>query len=204
MKVTETELPGVLILEPRGFRDERGYFFESWNEACYQEAGIEAAFVQDNLSFSGKGVLRGLHFQVPPHAQGKLVSVLQGAVFDVAVDLRTTSPAFGQWMGVELSSENMLQMYIPEGFAHGFVVTSDTALFSYKCTDFYAPEYERSLRWDDPEMGIQWPVKNPVLSSKDADAPALADLGRRTFPGPRSPAAIAAAHSGRAGPGYCR
>lgn len=176
MKVTETELPGVLILEPQVFRDERGYFFESWNEARYREAGIEVAFVQDNLSFSNKGVLRGLHFQVPPHAQGKLVSVLQGAVWDVAVDLRTASPAFGQWVGLELSSENARQLYIPEGFAHGFVVLSESVLFSYKCTNFYVPEYERSVRWDDPELAIQWPITHPALSPKDAVAPTFAEI----------------------------
>lgn len=185
LKVTETKLQGVLVLEPRVFRDERGYFFESWNQVRYRELGIDADFVQDNLSFSGKGVLRGLHFQVPPCAQGKLVSVLQGTVFDVAVDLRTDSSTFGEWVGVELSSENMRQMYIPEGFAHGFVVLSDTALFSYKCTDFYAPEYERTLRWDDPELGIEWPISEPLLSPKDADAPVLAETRAGTDLGSR-------------------
>ena len=176
MKVVETKLEGVLILEPRVFEDERGYFFETWNQARYREAGISADFVQDNLSLSHRGVLRGLHFQVPPRAQGKLVSVLQGSVFDVAVDLRTASPTFGQWVGVELSSENLRQMYIPEGFAHGFLVTSESALFSYKCTDVYSPQHERSLRWDDPEIGIEWPVADPILSPKDAAAPTMAEI----------------------------
>ena len=176
MNVVETKLKSVLLLEPRVFQDERGYFFESWNQARYREAGIHADFVQDNLSFSHRGVLRGLHFQVPPHAQGKLVSVLQGSVFDVAVDLRMASPSFGQWVGVELSSDNLRQMYIPEGFAHGFVVTSESALFSYKCTNFYAPQHERSLRWDDPEIAIEWPITDPILSPKDAEAPTMAEI----------------------------
>ena len=181
MKVVETRLKGVLLLEPRVFEDQRGYFFESWNEARYQEAGISADFVQDNVSFSRRGVLRGLHFQAPPHAQAKLVSVLQGAVFDVAVDIRTDSPTFGQWVSAELSSDNLRQLYIPEGFAHGFVVTSDAALFSYKCTDFYVPESERSLRWDDPEIAIQWPISTPLLSPKDAEALRLQDLMDQIF-----------------------
>lgn len=176
MNIHETKLPGVLVLEPRVFRDERGFFLETWHQARYLEAGINATFVQDNLSFSRGGALRGLHFQVAPRAQAKLVSVLQGSVFDVAVDLRTGSPTYGQWVGVELSSENLRQLYIPEGLAHGFVVTSEQALFCYKCTDFYAPEHERSLRWNDPALGIQWPIPDPVLSAKDAAAPLLQDL----------------------------
>lgn len=177
MKVIETKLPGVLIVEPRVFTDERGYFLESWNEERYCTLGVERPFVQDNMSFSRRGVLRGLHYQ-DPSPQGKLVSVAQGAVFDVAVDLRIGSPTFGHWVGVELSSDNHRQLWIPEGFAHGFQVTSNTAVFSYKCTDYYQPEAERSLRWDDPEVGIQWPEEQPVLSDKDAQAPLLRSIPR--------------------------
>ncbi|HEX8692066.1 MAG TPA: dTDP-4-dehydrorhamnose 3,5-epimerase [Longimicrobium sp.] len=175
MRILPTRIPGVVLVEPPVHADERGYFMESWNHERYAAAGVPARFVQDNLSLSRRHVLRGLHFQ-NPRAQGKLVSVLRGAVFDVAVDLRQGSPHFGEWVGVELSEENRLQLYVPEGFAHGFVVTSDAALFSYKCTDVYVPECERSLRWDDPDVGIRWPVERPVLSPKDAAAPLLRDL----------------------------
>ena len=175
MKTLPTRIPGVVVLEPRVFPDARGYFMETWSRERYAEAGIDADFVQDNLSFSGRGVLRGLHFQ-NPSPQGKLVAVLQGAVFDVAVDLRVGSPTFGEWVGMELSAENRRQMYVPEGFAHGFVVTADSALFSYKVTRGYSPGDERSLRWDDPEVGIRWPVAEPVLSPKDAAAPGLRDI----------------------------
>jgi len=175
MKVTETELPGVLLVEPRIFRDHRGFFFESWSAERYRQAGIPGPFVQDNVSRSSRGVLRGLHFQ-NPHPQGKLVTVLEGEVFDVAVDLRVGSPTFGKWAGYYLSAENGRQLYIPEGFAHGFVVTSEFAIFSYKCTEYYRPEADRSLRWNDPEIGIEWPVKEPVLSPKDATAPLLNEL----------------------------
>jgi dTDP-4-dehydrorhamnose 3,5-epimerase len=175
MKVIETRLPGVLILEPRVFRDERGHFAETWQRDRYREVGIDVDFVQDNASFSRHGVLRGLHYQNPT-PQGKLVSVLRGEVFDVAVDLRVGSATFGEWVGVELSGENLRQMWIPEGFAHGFVVTADSALFSYKCTAPYAPEHERSLRWDDPDIGIEWPVRRPILSPKDAEAPLLREI----------------------------
>jgi dTDP-4-dehydrorhamnose 3,5-epimerase len=180
MRIIPTRIPGVVLVEPPVFADERGYFTESWNHERYAAAGVPARFVQDNLSFSRRHVLRGLHFQ-NPRAQGKLVSVLQGAVFDVAVDLRQGSPTFGKWVGAELSEENRLQMYVPEGFAHGFVVTSDTALFSYKCTDVYVPACERSLRWDDPDVGVRWPVAAPVLSPKDAAAPLLRDLPDEAF-----------------------
>jgi len=175
MNVIETRLPGVLILEPRSFRDDRGHFAETWQRERYREAGIEGDFVQDNLSFSRHGVLRGLHFQ-NPLPQGKLVSVLQGEVWDVAVDVRRDSPTFAQWVGVELSGSSLRQLWIPEGFAHGFVVTGDMALFSYKCTNPYSPEFERSLRWDDPYVGIDWPIPDPVLSEKDAQAPTLREL----------------------------
>jgi dTDP-4-dehydrorhamnose 3,5-epimerase len=148
---------------------------ETWNKARYEEAGIRAEFVQENLSFSQQGVLRGLHFQ-NPNPQGKLVSVLQGEVYDVAVDIRTGSPTFGQWEAVTLSAENRRQFYVPPGFAHGFCVTSETALFAYKCTDFYDPQAEGCIRWDDPDLAIDWPVSQPELSAKDAAGVRLSDL----------------------------
>ena len=177
MKVTETRLPGVLHFAPRVFRDERGFFVETWKRERYAAAGINADFVQDNVSCSRRGVLRGLHYQNPT-PQGKLVSVLQGAVFDVAVDLRADSPTFAQWVGAELSAKNLHQLYVPEGFAHGFLVTSETAVVSYKCTAPYAPEHERSLRWDDPQIGIEWPLAETILSAKDAAAPFLATASK--------------------------
>lgn len=173
MKVTETALPGVLLIEPKVFGDDRGFFFEAYHAKRYAEAGIPAAFVQDNLSRSVKGTLRGLHYQ-EPNAQGKLVQVLAGAVFDVAVDIRKGSPHFGKWVGYELSAENKRQLWIPAGFAHGFCVISDSADFSYKCTDFYSPAAERGIAWNDPDLGIAWPVERPLLSAKDAAAPKLA------------------------------
>jgi len=175
LKIAKTELDGLLLVQPSVFRDERGYFFESWSRERYGQGGIETDFVQDNVSFSSRGVLRGMHFQNPV-PQAKLVSVLQGAVFDVAVDLRRASPTFARWFGVELSAENNRQLYIPEGFAHGFVVLSDTAIFSYRCSGYYSPAQERSLRWDDPEIGIRWPVGEVMVSPRDADAPLLADI----------------------------
>jgi dTDP-4-dehydrorhamnose 3,5-epimerase len=175
VKVIETELPGVLIVEPDVFGDARGFFMENWNGARYEEQGIPDHFVQDNLSFSAHGVLRGLHFQ-NPRAQGKLVSVLQGEVFDVAVDIRVGSPTFGRWTGVTLSADNKRQFWVPPDFAHGFVVTGENALFSYKCTDYYAPEYDGSILWNDPEIGIEWPVESPSLSNKDSGAPPLDDM----------------------------
>jgi dTDP-4-dehydrorhamnose 3,5-epimerase len=176
MKVTRTALEGVLILEPKVFGDERGFFMESFNQTAFNEAvGHEVAFVQDNHSRSAKGVLRGLHYQMPPHAQGKLVRVTQGSVFDVAVDIREGSPTFGKWVGVELSGSNHKQMWIPPGLAHGFLVTSDSADFVYKTTDYYAPQAEGCVRWDDPAIGIDWPLggMTPALSAKDASAPWL-------------------------------
>jgi dTDP-4-dehydrorhamnose 3,5-epimerase len=177
LNVLETRLPGVLLVEAKTFHDERGYFFESWSQERYRAHGVVQPFVQDNVSFSRRGTLRGLHYQ-NPSSQAKLVSVLQGTVFDVAVDLRTDLPTFGQWLGLELSGGDSRQLLIPQGFAHGFVVLSETAVFSYKCSDYYAPEYERSLRWDDPELGIEWPVIEPLLSVKDAHAPLLRDIPR--------------------------
>jgi len=173
--VTPTALPEVLVIEPRVFGDERGFFMESWNRATFAKAtGVDADFVQDNHSRSAHGVLRGLHYQVQ-QAQGKLVRVTQGRVFDVAVDLRKSSPRLGRWAGVELSAENHRQMWIPAGFAHGFLVLSDSADFLYKTTDYHAPQHERSVAWDDPEIGVAWPLHElkhaPVLSGKDAHAP---------------------------------
>jgi dTDP-4-dehydrorhamnose 3,5-epimerase len=181
MNVVETSLPSVLIVEPKVFRDERGFFLESWNHARYASVGLPAVFVQDNLSFSKKGVLRGLHYQ-HPSAQGKLVCVLQGEVYDVAVDIRRGSPTFGRWVGVTLSAENARQMFVPAGFAHGFVVTSEYALFSYKCTDYYQPKDEGSVLWNDPQIGIDWPPLEPILAPKDAAAPCLAAIPENRLP----------------------
>lgn len=181
MKFKETELPGVILFEPRVFGDARGYFVETWRENTYREAGIEENFVQDNQSFSQRGVLRGLHFQLPL-AQGKLVSAAYGEVFDVAVDIRHGSPNFGQWVGVTLSAELGQQLYIPPGFAHGFCVTSETALFSYKCTQYYDPVGDAGIRWDDPDIGIQWPIERAEVSGKDAVAPMLRELTPEQLP----------------------
>lgn len=175
MNIIKTTLPEVLILEPKVFGDDRGFFFESFNARQFEEAtGLKRNFVQDNHSRSARNVLRGLHYQIQ-QPQGKLVRVVSGTVFDVAVDIRRSSPNFGKWVGVELSAENKRQLWVPEGFAHGFVVLSESAEFLYKTTDYYAPQFERSLRWDDPALGIRWPIDGaPVLSKKDDDAPALA------------------------------
>ena len=178
MNVIPTALPEVLILEPRVFGDARGFFTESWNEQTFNKAvGHDVRFVQDNHSRSARGVLRGLHFQLPPHTQGKLVRVVSGAVFDVAVDMRRSSANFGRWVGVELSADNHRQLWVPPGFAHGFLVLSETADFLYKTTDFYAPQAEGCVRWDDPTIGIQWPQTGvaPMLAEKDAKAPLLAE-----------------------------
>lgn len=176
MKVSRTEIEGLLIIEPQVFGDARGFFLESYNQERYAAEGLDAAFVQDNLSYSQKGVLRGLHYQ-KPFTQGKLVSVVEGQVWDVAVDLRKDSATFGHWFGLFLDSEKKNQFYVPPGFAHGFVVTSPTALFSYKCTEVYHPETEGALRWNDPDIGIKWPIDfEPQLSGKDAQAPLLRDI----------------------------
>lgn len=169
MLVTATAIPDVMILEPKIFGDDRGFFFESFNAKAFGQAtGLQCQFVQDNHSKSSKNVLRGLHYQIQ-NPQGKLVRVTQGEVFDVAVDLRKSSKNFGQWVGVRLSAENKKQFWVPEGFAHGFVVLSETAEFLYKTTDYYAPEYERSLLWSDPAIGIEWPIDGePKLAAKDA------------------------------------
>ncbi len=175
MKVTPLAIPDVILIEPKVFGDARGFFLESYNQESFRQAsGLNQQFVQDNHSRSSKGVLRGLHYQLAPKAQGKLVRVVSGAVFDVAVDVRKGSSTFGQWVGAELNEENHRQMWIPQGFAHGFVVLSETADFLYKTTDYYAPELERCIAWNDPTIGIQWPANiNPDLSDKDKEGKAL-------------------------------
>jgi dTDP-4-dehydrorhamnose 3,5-epimerase len=187
MKLLTTALPGVVIVEPAVFGDDRGWFMESWNGARFDEGlrqlGLPSPrpFVQDNHSCSHAGVLRGLHYQLPPHPQGKLVRVVKGSAFDVAVDIRRGSPGFGQWIGVELSAANHRQLWIPEGFAHGFLALEDDTHFLYKTTDIYARDCERSLRWDDPAIGIEWPLARvggmPKVAPKDAAAPRLGDPG---------------------------
>jgi dTDP-4-dehydrorhamnose 3,5-epimerase len=174
MKITETALPGVLLIEPRAFSDDRGFFFESYRADRYAAVGIVGAFVQDNFSRSVRGTLRGLHFQ-EPNAQGKLVQVLCGAAYDVVVDVRRGSPTFGKWIAAELTGDAPKQLWIPPGFAHGFCATSETVDFHYKCTAEYSPEAERSIRWDDPALAIPWPQSHPLLSKKDEAAPLLAD-----------------------------
>lgn len=181
LKVIETNLPSVLIIEPKVFGDDRGFFQETWHQEKYKEIGINIPFVQDNLSFSTRGVLRGLHYQ-NPNIQGKLVSVVQGKVFDVAVDIRIESPTFRQWAGVVLSGENHRQFWIPPGFAHGFCVLSDTVYFSYKCTDIYTPSAEGGIAWDDPDIGIEWPIENVILSAKDKVYPRLRDISADILP----------------------
>jgi dTDP-4-dehydrorhamnose 3,5-epimerase len=175
MKAIETPLPGVLLLEPKVFGDARGFFLESWNRQAFADLGLDLDFVQDNHSRSAKGVLRGLHYQLN-QPQGKLVRVVSGAVFDVAVDLRRSSPNFGQWVGYELSTENQRMMWIPPGFGHGFLVLSDSADFLYKTTAYYAPQWDRGVRWDDPQIAVQWPLQGmPALSAKDQVQPLLED-----------------------------
>ena len=181
MKVSPTALPDVLMIELDRFGDGRGFFQETWHQRRYAEAGIDGPFVQDNISFSARGALRGLHLQ-NPNPQGKLVWVLQGEVFDAAVDLRVGSPHFGRWAGVMLSAENRRQLWIPEGFAHGFCALSETAMFAYKCTDFYAPESEMTVLWNDPGIGIDWPLSDPIVSGKDAAAKPLSALDPARLP----------------------
>ncbi len=181
MKATRLAIPDVVLIEPKVFGDARGFFFESFNQKAFNEAtGTHHAFVQDNHSRSSRGVLRGLHYQIQ-QAQGKLVRVVRGAVFDVAVDIRRSSPTFGQWVGAQLSEDNQHQLWVPPGFAHGFVVLSESADFLYKTTDYYAPQHERSIAWNDPSIGISWPAlaqgQQPLLSAKDSAAPLLASLG---------------------------
>lgn len=182
MKRIETEIPGVLILEPKVFGDQRGFFMETWQRRRYAELGLSVDLVQDNLASSARGVLRGLHAQYP-HPQGKLVQVLRGEVFDVAVDIRHGSPWRGRWVGAILSGENRRQLWIPPGFAHGYYVLSDEALFGYKCSDYYHPETELGVRWDDPDIAIDWPLDGPPqLSEKDLNAPRLAEIAPDRLP----------------------
>lgn len=175
MKFINTKLTGVVMVEPAVFEDPRGYFLETYHAGKYAEGGIAGPFVQDNFSHSVRGTLRGLHYQLT-HAQGKLVMALEGRIFDVAVDIRKGSPTFGQWVGVELSGENKRQLHVPPGFAHGFCVLSETADVLYKCTDVYSPQDERGIIWNDPTLGIQWPVADPLLSRKDGAYKRLMDM----------------------------
>jgi dTDP-4-dehydrorhamnose 3,5-epimerase len=187
MQVTRTEIPNVVLIEPKVWGDDRGYFYESYSKKRYEEAGVRGEFVQDNVSFSRRGVLRGLHIQ-NPHSQGKLVQVLAGSVYDVAVDVRRGSPTFGRWVGVELSAAKKNQIWVPAGMAHGFVVTSETAIFSYKCTDYYAPEHEFSVSWNDPDLAITWPLDaiggaaKLELSAKDKAGLRLRDIPQDRLP----------------------
>lgn len=178
MKIHSTPHPGVILIEPKRFGDHRGFFAETYSRRTYASLGVDVAFVQDNHSLSAAvGTVRGLHFQAPPHAQAKLVRCGRGAIFDVAVDIRRGSPSYGKWAGFTLSAENGAQLYIPEGFAHGFVTLEPDSKIVYKCSDYYAPEAEGGLRWDDPSIGIEWPIiGDAILSEKDANAPLLADL----------------------------
>lgn len=181
MKVIETGIPGLIVIEPVVHGDERGFFMESWNSRRYGELGVPEHFVQSNVSRSGPEVIRGLHYQYPK-PQGKLVSVLEGSVFDVAVDIRPDSPTFRQWAGVELSASNHRQMYVPQGFAHGFCVLSESVLLSYLCTEVYYSEYDAVVAWDDPDIGIRWPLSSGRLSDKDKSAPRLRDIGPEALP----------------------
>ena len=181
MRVTLTKLDGLLIVEPNLFGDQRGFFMETYQQERYGQAGIGDTFVQDNISYSEAGTLRGLHFQ-HPHDQAKLVQVLQGEIYDVALDIRRSSPTFGQWVGVVLSDANKKQLYIPAGFAHGFCVTSKSALFHYKCSDYYAPLDEGGIVWNDPVLRIDWPAENPILSERDRAFPTLKEIDPGRLP----------------------
>lgn len=181
MKLIQTDLPGCVVIEPAVFGDARGFFYETWNAERFGAEGLPTRFVQSNVSSSSRGVLRGLHYQWP-RPQGKLVTVLEGEVFDVAVDIRCGSPTFGRWAGVLLSTENKRQFWIPEGFAHGFAVLSERALFSYLCTEVYVPQADAGVRWNDPGIGVDWPVTEPTLSAKDTASPFLADIPAERLP----------------------
>lgn len=181
MKATNTSLPGVILIEPAVFSDNRGFFFENWNKSRYEDLGLPGEFAQDNISFSNQGVLRGLHFQ-HPLTQGKLVSVLEGEIFDVAVDIRIGSPSFGKWVGFNLSSLNHHQLWIPAGFAHGFCVISSKALVSYKSSAYYSQKNESTIIWNDPFINIKWPISNPILSDKDLKGTSLSDLPEPKLP----------------------
>lgn len=181
MNVNRGDIPEILIIDPRVFGDDRGFFLETWSSSRYAEAGLPSVFVQDNLSRSVRGTLRGLHLQ-HPKGQGKLVHVIEGEILDVAVDVRIGSPTFGRWVGFELSGQNKRQVYIPPGFAHGFCVTSEYALFAYKCTETYRPDTELGVLWSDPAIGVRWPTNAPILSEKDRAYPPLADIPRSRLP----------------------
>jgi dTDP-4-dehydrorhamnose 3,5-epimerase len=172
----ESLLPGLFLIKPKVFEDHRGHFFESFREDVLAQNGVETKFIQDNQSLSQKGILRGLHFQAPPFAQGKLVRVIQGAVLDVAVDIRKNSPTYGQHVAIELTESNFLMMYIPVGFAHGFLTLEDNTIFTYKCTDYYHPEVEGGVLWNSPELNIPWKTENPILSAKDEKLPSFKDF----------------------------
>lgn len=176
MELVNTGIEGLWVIKPKVFADPRGYFFESYNKELFTKNGLDLTFVQDNQSLSHKGVLRGLHFQNPPFAQGKLVRVITGAVYDVAVDIRKGSPTYGKYFGAELTEENKMMMYIPEGFAHGFLTLRDNTIFSYKCTNFYNKASEDSIKWNDPTIGIKWDVKDPLLSEKDTSGKDFVDF----------------------------
>ena len=176
MKIIKTEIEGLLIIEPRVFEDKRGYFFESWSKDAFENAGLDINFVQDNQSFSSKGVVRGLHFQNPPFAQGKLVRVLKGSVLDVAVDIRKNSPTYGKYFSIHLSGENKTMFWIPPGFAHGFSTLEDNTIFSYKCSGVYNKESEGSLLWNDTDLNIDWKIKNPIISKKDQNSAIFANF----------------------------
>ncbi len=181
MKIFSTSLEGVIVIAPPVFKDNRGFFMETYHQDRYNDKGIRSGFVQDNFSYSVKGTLRGLHFQLP-NTQAKLVQVFKGEIFDVAVDIRKGSPTFGKWVGVTLSDTNHKQLYIPEGFAHGFAVLSDIAIFTYKCSDFYAPGSEKGITWNDPDIGIDWPVDDPILSGKDQNYSPLNEMEPQDLP----------------------
>jgi dTDP-4-dehydrorhamnose 3,5-epimerase len=181
MKILPSSLPEILIIEPSVFQDERGFFMETYQQRRYAEAGIESVFVQDNLSYSVRGTLRGLHYQVK-YSQAKLIQVIEGTIFDVALDIRRGSPSFGQWTSVHLSDENKRQLFLPQGFAHGFCVLSESAQVVYKCTDYYAAEDEGGVLWSDPTLAIAWPLSKPLLSEKDSQLPCLADIPPEHLP----------------------
>ncbi len=181
MKIKRTELPGVIVIEPDSFEDPRGYFMETYQDTRYYDLGIKVRFVQDNISFSKKGVLRGLHYQYP-HAQHKLVQAISGKIFDVAVDIRSGSPTYGRWTSAILSDRNRLQFFVPAGFAHGFCVLSETAHVLYKCSDYYSPHTEGGILWSDPDLKIQWPESEPLISSKDASHPLLKNIPLNRLP----------------------
>lgn len=181
MKIIETGLPGLVVIEPVVHGDERGYFVELWQASRYESMGLPVQFVQSNISRSAAGVVRGLHYQ-HPQPQGKLVSVLEGSIFDVAVDIRSDSPTFRQWAGVELSAQNHRQLYVPEGFAHGFCVLGETAMMSYLCTSAFVAEFDAVVAWDDPDIAVQWPIEAVVLSARDRSAPRLRDVAAEDLP----------------------